>query len=147
MKKEKGITLISLVIYVILLMLVIGMLATMSQMFFANTKNLTDSSKNMTEFNKFNMYFIEDVKNNDGIYSITDTEIVFNDGTSYTYKTEPDNSIYRNKVKICNNIGFVRFTTRNEIVDNVTKKIISVKMVVNGTNLFETDSDYVLRYW
>ena len=147
MKNQKGITLISLIIYIILLTVIVSMLATISSFFFSNTKIITDTSKYTSEFNKFNMYFIEDVKNNKDIKSISDTEIIFDDGTVYTFKKEPDYGIYRNKVKICNNIAYLRFTQETKMVDDVTKKIINVKIIVNGTQLFETDNQYVLRYW
>ena len=147
MKNQKGITLISLIIYVILLTVIVAMLATISNLFFSNTKYLNDSSKYTAEFNKFNMYFIEDVKNNDDIKSISDTEIIFKDGTVYTFKRDPDNGIYRNKVKICDNIGYVNFGQSSEVVGEVTKKIINVKIIVNGSKLFETDNKYVLKYW
>ena len=144
MKNQKGITLISLIMYIVLLVIVTAMLATVSSMFFSNTKYLTDSSKYASEFNKFNMYFIEDVKNNKDVYSISEKEIIFEDGTVYTYKNQNnDNGIYRNKIKICSNIGYCGFKKIEE--DN--KKIINVHIVVNGSKLFETANNYVLRYW
>ena len=82
MKKENGITLMSLIIYIILMLLVVAMLATMSTMFFKNTKIIEDESKYSGEFNKFNMFFIEDVKKSNSVYSINPREIVFLDGTT-----------------------------------------------------------------
>ncbi len=143
MKKERGITLISLIIYIIILILVISMLSIVSDMFFSNTKYITDSGKYIAEFNKFNMYFIEDVKNNKDTYKVTNNEIIFEDGTIYTYKKAPDNGIYRNKVKICKNISFCQFTTTEED----EKKLIQVKMVVNSSKHFEVSNEYVLKYW
>jgi len=146
-KSEKGITLISLTIYLTAMCLVIAMLATFSNLFYSNTAFLKEESKNMSEYNKFNMYFIEDVKNNKEVSSITNNEIVFEDGTIYTYKASPDNSIYRNKVKICKNIAYCKFTKDEQKVNNTTKKIIDVYMIISGTNLFETSNQYVLKYW
>lgn len=147
MKSEKGITLITLTIYMIAICLVVSMLAVFSDLFYSNTDYLKGNSRYMSEYNKFNMYFIEDVKNNKNISDITENKIVFEDGTTYSYKTDPDYSIYRNKVKICTNIAYCRFTKTEETTNNITKKIINVYMIINGTNLFETSNQYVLKYW
>lgn len=147
MKSEKGITLLSLIIYIITLTLVIAMLASVSDMFFLNTKYITESGKYISEFNKFNMYFIEDVKNNRSTYKISDSEIIFEDGTIYTYKESPDNSIYRNKVKICSNISYCQFTQTEKIEENITKYLIQVKMIIESSKLFEVENEYVLKYW
>lgn len=147
MKSEKGITLISLILYIILLVVVVSMLSVMSNLFFSNTRFITNNSKYVSEFNKFNMYFIEDVKNNKDIYKITTNEIIFADGTIYTYNQNPDSGIYRNKVKICNNIEFCEFTSREEKINNINKKIINVKLQISGSRVFVSDNEYVLRYW
>ena len=64
MKSQKGITLTSLVVYIVVLLIVLGLLSNISKYFYSNTKYITDANKYVSEFNKFNMYFIEDVKNN-----------------------------------------------------------------------------------
>ena len=147
MKEEKGITLVSLIIYMIILTFAIGMLGTVSDMFFANTNYITESGKYISEFNKFNMYFIEDVKNNQNTYEVTDHQIIFEDGTIYTYQENPDNSIYRNKVKICTNIAFCQFTKQEHKENNVTKNLIQVHMAIKSSKLFEIQNEYVLKYW
>ena len=145
MKSEKGITLISLILYIELLAAILAILLTVSNYFNNNIKYIEDIGKNMSGLNKFNMYFIEDVKNNTDIYSITNDQIVFEDGTTYTFVNK---SIYRNKVKICENIYSVVFSNKDETdVNNFTKKIITVNMTITGTKLFQTESDYVLKYW
>ena len=147
MKKESGITLISLIVYIIALMLVISILAIVSDLFFSNTKFIKENSKDIAEFNKFNMYFLEDVKNNKNTYSVTSTEIIFEDGTKYTYKGSPDNSIYRDKIKICTNIAYCSFSQRQEIVNSTTKNILTIHIAIKADKLFETTNDYVLKYW
>lgn len=147
MKSNRGVTLTTLIIYIIVLIIVIGILTTVSNNFYANTKYITDNGKYISEFNKFNMYFIEDVKNNSNIYSITDNEIVFADGTVYNYKSSPDNGIYRNKVKICKNVENCQFTKIEEVVNSVNKIIINVTMILDASEAFETSTDYVLKYW
>lgn len=145
MKSEKGITLTYLIIYVVLLILVVSTLSIVSTHFYSNTKYLMDNGKYVSEFDKFNMYFIEDVKNNKETYSVDSNKIVFEDGTIYTYL---EKSIYRNKVELCRNIESCIFSKLEETDDNnFTKKIINVKLSTAGENKFETEINYVLKYW
>lgn len=145
MKSEKGITLTYLIIYVVLLILVVSTLSIVSTHFYSNTKYLMDNGKYVSQFDKFNMYFIEDVKNNKETYSVESNKIVFEDGTIYTYS---ENSIYRNKVELCRNIENCIFSKLDETDDNnFTKKIINVKLSIAGENKFETENNYVLKYW
>lgn len=147
MKKESGITLISLILYIVLICIAIATLGIISDLFYSNVGYIKENSKNVSEYNKFNMYFIEDVKNNKTTYSVTDDQIIFEDGTVYTYKADTDNSIYRNKVKICTNIAYCNFSESKTLINDITKNIIQVKMAIKGSNLFETTNEYVLRYW
>lgn len=145
MKSEKGITLTYLIIYVVLLILVVSTLSIVSTHFYSNTKYLMDNGKYVSQFDKFNMYFIEDVKNNKETYSVESNKIVFEDGTIYTYS---EKSIYRNKVELCRNIENCIFSKLDETDDNnFTKKIINVKLSIAGENKFETENNYVLKYW
>lgn len=140
MKDEKGITLISLIIYIILLMMVIVLLTKVSDNFFFNLKYISDNKKYTAEFNKFNMYFIEDIKNNKNTYKLESSEIIFENGIIYTYKID-EQAIYRNKVKICSNVtncGFLE--VENEVDKNIIKVIIQIK-----SERFE--NEYVLKYW
>lgn len=145
MRGQKGITLISLIITVIVLTIVTGMLSMMTSTFMSNTKYITDNAKYIAEYNKFNMYFLDDIKKNEKIYSITDNELVFIDGTVYTYAPSPDNSIYRNKVKICNNITNCEFESSQ--IQNTNKKTVKVKISIDGLKDFQSENEYVLKYW
>ena len=94
MKSEKGITLISLIIYLVILAIILGVLASISINIFNNLKYAKDTGKDLYQFNNFNMYFIDDVKNNSKIYDLDEEghKIIFIDGTVYTFE---NNNIYR----------------------------------------------------
>ena len=62
MKSEKGITLTSLVIYIIVATIVISIMALVSSFFFSNMSIVTVQDQYAVEFNKFNMFFINDIK-------------------------------------------------------------------------------------
>ena len=64
MKSERGVTLVILVIYILMFSVVMGLLATLSNYIYSNLSYVNDNSIDVSEFNKFNMYFIEDTKTN-----------------------------------------------------------------------------------
>lgn len=144
MRNQKGITLITLILYMILLIIIISILSFVSQMFFSNIKAVTERGKYVSEFNKFNMYFVEDIKNNKDIIEIQKSKIILEDGTIYTFA---GNSIYRNKVKICQNITQCNFSKQEIESAGITKKIIKVEMLIKGSQQLKTSNEYVLRYW
>lgn len=147
MKSNKGITLINLIIYIAVLVLVLGILSSVSSMFFTNVDYIKETSEYVAEYNKFNACFIEDVKNNKNVYQVSKNQVIFEDGTTYSYVGEGEYAIYRNKVKICENIMYCRFSDSKKYVNNTEKHIIHVKMYLKSSKVFETENDYVLRYW
>ena len=146
MKSNKGITLTSLIIYIIVLMLALGVLSVISKFFYRNLDYVESLGDNVSEYNKFNMFFLEDAKKNTNIISISNDnkQIIFGDGTVYTYKGGNDKSIYRNKVKVCRNVETCRFLEKE---NDSNKDIISVQIYMDSTNLIEFSTDYVLKYW
>ena len=55
MKSESGITLTSLVIYIIVATIVIGTMGMVSSFFFSNVNLIKDQDQYAIEFNKFNI--------------------------------------------------------------------------------------------
>ena len=51
------------------------------------------------------------------------------------------------QVKICKNIGYCHFLQNEITVNGVTKQLVNVHMVVEAGGHFETNIDYVLKYW
>ena len=148
MKKEKGITLIALILYVIIFSITIGLLASISSFVYNNMGNINSNSISSEEFNKFNINFVKDVKEsknavvNSGTNELT---IVFESGNQYTYKKQ-EKSIYKNKQKIANNI----LSMSAELTTENNKKIIQVN-ISTGRNEknpnFNKTIKYVLKYW
>lgn len=147
MKSEKGITLTSLVIYVIVATIVIGIIAMFSSFFFSNMNLIADQDYYATEFNKFNMFFIEDVKSNRiAIIDENNTRITLEDGTVYRYSNE-DKSIYRNDVKITEKVEVAEFTSNEIKVENTIKQTITVNMTIGKNKKYSKEIEYTLRYW
>ena len=144
MKSEQGVTLTSLVIYIAVATVLISTMAVMSSHFFANIQLVKNQSDYVVEYNKFNMFFIQDVKANKAA-SIIGTTIVFEDGTKYEYK---DESIYRNDKKIAKNIRTASFEPAKYTVNNVTKNLIKVNLNIGAEKKsYQKQIEYVLKYW
>lgn len=127
MKSEKGITLTSLIIYIIAMLVVVSTIAVMTKYFYGNLNYLTNKNQASKEYTSFNSYFTDEInaQENSVIYC-EESIIIFNSGNQYTFK---DNSIYMNKINICNNVESCQF-----IYDDADKTKVTVKINIAGKN-------------
>lgn len=153
MKSNKGITLVALSIYIISILLIVGILTSIRQYFFNNIDIIKDTARYASAFDKFNSYFVHDVKNNSNakVEESDDTgniTIIFEDGTTYTYN-QNNQGIYRGKVKIAANVTAFKATQKEILINSVKKQIITIEMIIGQSNktLFNKKIDYTLRYW
>lgn len=157
MRSEKGITLTSLVIYVIVATIVIGAISMVSTSFFSNMNLVKDQNYYAPEYNKFNMFFIQDVKNNKNAEievtnstEVSGSKITFEDGTVYEYNVS-EKAIYRNDKKITEklqNITFIKTEFKPTTNDhNTTKQIITVNLSIGEKDNFNKTIEYTLKYW
>ena len=135
MKCEKGITLPALTMYVIIFVFIIGMVSTITSYFYNNVINFDETTKSYVEINKFNMYFLQDIKSKD----INFQNLIENEGkntgiTLYNAKNYEtitynfsNNSIYRNGILICKNIKNV------EINIEESSKTLTIYIQTDGT--------------
>ena len=150
MKNEKGITLAALVVYVIVFSITITLLASLSNYIYSNLDNVSSEQLSSEEFNKFNVYFVSDVKESKKAEITTkddETIIKLESGSVYTYN-KSQKAIYKNKEKIARNI--VSFTasyvTEKESNKNTIEVTIKTGKDENNPNFSKTIK-YVLRYW
>lgn len=154
MKTEKGITLAILAIYVVFFSVLISLLAALSSYIYNNIGYVNDNSVDVSEFNKFNRYFIEDVKTNTQaeVKETTNSEgknivqITFEDGDTYRYVAE-EKSMYKNRQKIAKDIQ--NFEAEQLTNTEYNKKYINVNIVIgaNDEANYEKEIEYVLKYW
>lgn len=117
MKDNRGITLTSLIIYVIGMVIVVSLIATLTTFFYKNV-NVDNISKDTTQYTKFSNLFLDEInkKDNDIVECKTTEDhgqkisyIIFSDGNQYTYKAE-NKSVYKNKIKICKDVEECEFS-------------------------------------
>lgn len=119
MKTEKGITLISLTIYIIAMTIVVAILAVISTFFYKNTTDIKDVEP-IAQYTAFNSYFSEEVNTPDiKVLDCQENYIVFDNGVQYTFIKE-NNAIYKNKVKICTYIEECTFEQGKNSNDKIT---------------------------
>lgn len=144
MRSERGVTLTALIIYMIIATVIITGMAVLSSYFYNNMSLIKTDSTYVVEYNKFNMFFIQDVKTNQKADVVTDT-ITFGDGTEYQYK---EGKIYRNNEEIATNIKNAMFSLDTYVVKNTTKSVITVSLDIGEKDKsYKKTIEYVLKYW
>lgn len=145
MKSEKGVTLTALVIYIVIFVIIIGIVTTISSHFYKNVGQIKEAPQYITEFNKFSMFFVADVKSNTDIMEISSSNLKLGDGTTYSYSNE---KLYRNDQEIAKYVKQFSFTSSDYIVNTVTKKIVNVTAEFGrGNETITRNIDFVLKYW
>lgn len=114
MKSNKGITLTSLIIYVIGMTIMVATIATLTSFFYKNI-DIGEINSDTTQYTKFSSILSEEIntEHNSVIDCKTLTDgvsyIIFSSGNQYTFN-ENSKSIYKNNVKICDNIEMCEFS-------------------------------------
>lgn len=123
MKNQNGITLTSLVIYVAAMIIILGVVSTIISQFYQNTTLMQANTDEIIEFNKFNTYFLKEIKLKgnalDSIEGTNNSYILFKSGNSFLFD---NNKIYYNNIEICEDVESATFKKVDEdlILVNVT---------------------------
>lgn len=113
MKRENGITLTSIIIYIIALLIVVGVISSLTNYFYKNININQNNNLTNEQFIKFNSYFTSEI-NQEGIKVIESGEnanstfITFSNKQTYTYSKE-NKSIFLNEMKLCESIDNCAF--------------------------------------
>ena len=144
MKSNKGITITSLVIYVIAMAIVVGTIATLTSYFYNNMDELDSSTHSAVAYTEFNTYFTKEIniKENYPIFKEgTSDYIIFSKtGNQYAFK---NGAIYQNKVKICSNIQECTFEVNK--TDDTIEKVDLVKVYLKTTEDLEYTNTYKIQ--
>lgn len=128
MKSQKGITLISLTIYIIVMIAVIGIIAVVTGTFMESLEDANFYNDPIAEYTAFNSYFSEEVNyTNIKILACEENYVIFDNGVQYSF-IEENQGIYRNKVKICWDVEECTFS---QSIEN-EKTVITVHFVSGG---------------
>ena len=120
MKSENGVTLTSLIVYIIAMVVVVATVATLTRYFYGNIDKLNDRNQSAKEYTSFNSFFTNDIniKGNKVLTEISpEKKLIFSNGNQYTFaKQESDSTglIYLNKIVICRDVKDCSFTYNDE---------------------------------
>ena len=156
MKKEQGITLISLIVYVILLTFIVAAISSITSSFYANINNFDNESESAVAYSKFNMYFLNDIKRKDAKIEEAHNDYIILSYIKSDENSEPDegisvsgdetinveylvqnNILYRNKVKICEDVESILIEADEQ------NNTVKIKMKIGD---YEKTTTYVLEH-
>ena len=143
MKNENGVTLISLIIYVILITLVVAGVSAITASLYGNVNMYKEDTKAEVAFEKFNMYFLNDIKKEnaritEAVSNGNSVMISYNGGsTTYTFK---DGAIYKDNTKICTGVKSMGFTTA--LKTSTTPATVTVNLDIEN---YKTETTYVIE--
>lgn len=137
MKNNKGVTLTSLIIYIVLITVVMAIVMRITTHFSNNMEDVADVAFE-TEFNKINLYLLDETKKTGNVITEITQDgmaISFSKGNIYVYNHD-DKIIYLNDgIKICENIEACLFEQKK--AEN-GKDILSLTITIaNTTKIIE----------
>lgn len=129
MKNNKGITLVSLVIYIALVFVVTAVVIRITTYFSGNIKDISNVNFE-TEFNKLNLYLITEAKTtgNEILEIANGSQITFSNGNKYTYNEENQTVYLNDTIKICEDVENCSF--EQKIAQN-GKSILLLTITIN----------------
>lgn len=164
MKSQKGITLTSLATYVVLIFVVLAILATVTANFQSSIKEINQEGTDIAEVNKFNAYFLQEVKKQDNeIIEITENSIEFSSKNKYEFDSiNKDINLvvldnegnYSKIIEVAKNIEECSFSKKTEngkviVVTDIkakNSKKLTNEYVLNTdklTSKYEDEDDYI----
>lgn len=128
MKNCKGITLMTLIIYVGVLLVIIAVMSSIIKNFYQNNSAVDQETREILEFNKFNTYFLKEVKKTGNKVESTIKQdeknyILFKTGNSFSLR---NGIIYYNNIKICDGVSDLSFNY-NQNEENIIRAKVTFK--------------------
>lgn len=144
MKSEKGVTLISVTVYVITMLLVVAVITVITTYFYKNIDISSKANDMNKQYTKFNSFFTAEVNKKDNSVIEANTKedgsesyIVFSEGKQYTF-IKANKGIYMDNTKIATNIDECTFDY------NETTKLIRIYIKAGDWN---KTTEYTMPTW
>lgn len=172
MKSQKGITMASLGVYIVVSIIVVATLATIMANYKNSIKTMDNDAEYLSEYNKFNLYFLEEVKkpenssmeraNSIGTKENEYNSIKFKTGNEFMYKIKEEilylNKSTGEKIKLIKNVKKCTFEFNDTDHEANGKNVIRVNIQIgettpkeytyvldgeNSTNSYSTENGYI----
>ena len=143
MKSEKGITLTSLVIYVIGITIIFAVVANLTIYFNKNSRTIEYTTNNSAQITRLNQYLINDTKKENAQITEANENIIIIQANGETNKYTYDKNskgIYRNKVKIANDVQSLEI--KKDIIYDKTKLLLNI--TIGMQEQIQKDLEYII---
>lgn len=143
MKSEKGITLTSLVIYVIGITIIFAVAANLTIYFNKNSRTIEYTTNNSAQITRLNQYLINDTKKENAQITEANENIIIIQENGETIKYTYDKNskgIYRNKVKIANDVQSLEI--KKDIIYDKTKLLLNI--TIGMQEQIQKDLEYII---
>ena len=149
---EKGITLTSLIIYVTVMSVVVAAISTITTYAYKNMNNIEEDGKYAVELNKFDMYFLQDIKKAETISQTSDNELIIRykdeEENDYiiTYEKNYDSILraqYNIKTDTSTNINICKKVTKCYFTIIESEKKVGVYLEINNDSSLFKNMYYV----
>ncbi len=143
MKSEKGITLTSLVIYVIGITIIFAVVANLTIYFNKNSRTIEYTTNNSAQITRLNQYLINDTKKENAQITEANENIIIIQANGETIKYTYDKNskgIYRNKVKIANDVQSLEI--KKDIIYDKTKLLLNI--TIGMQEQIQKDLEYII---
>ena len=152
MRSKNGFTLVSVLIYIVCLLIAMSVVMTLNSFFFSDVITMRGTGEITNQYCKFNMFFVRDMKDAKSLNFTTNGSTVQivkkNDNnemiyTNYTFNNE---CIYRNNVKIAENVtGFTVKDPNNSAQEEKEGIEVFIELSYEEQSLSYTTNYYVGR--
>lgn len=122
LRSNKGITMMSLIIYITSFLVVVGIVAGITAFFYGNSSLMTQELYSASDYNKLNLYLVKESEQAGNRVTNTST-LTFSNGDKFTYDST-NHLLYYNSICLCEDIqGFSAVTDYSS-----GKEVVNVKV-------------------
>ena len=143
MKSQKGITMMSLIIYVMSFLAICGVVAVITTFFHNNSKVFSNEATASSEYDMLNAYLVKETKQSEDLATENGSNLIFQNGNEYIF-TKDENDEYgeiilKNKEKskyfiLCK---YVKSFTVKVVENNIEMEIEILDKKYNQTYTIE----------
>jgi predicted DNA binding protein len=147
MKSQKGITMISLILYIASFVAVTAVVGGITTFFYSNMKVMDTNIGSNSSYNKFNLYLLNECKKSGvSLYAWRDVTLdtgdyarlsntpnnsfitfLNADGSKNSFIYDKDNNmLYYNSIKLCDNVNDFQIIVNTDTGKNVLKVLINI---------------------
>lgn len=131
MKSERGVTLTSILIYVIALTVIVLIIGRIITYFYKNMNDYTGEDQALSEYIKINSYLTNEINTKGNIVEAFGENYLKFSKTQNQY-TYQNGKIYINKAKICDDVDNCKFSY------DETKEKVSMEITIKGKTYYNT---------